>query len=91
MSTSASDLKVCQAMLRGGSRTFYAASLLLPRRVREPATALYAFCRLADDAVDIEGGRLAVVTRVPRPAAAARRGSCVRRHRGALRHPALAT
>ena len=49
-------------MLRGGSRTFFAASLILPRRVREPATALYAFCRLADDAVDIEGGRLAVLT-----------------------------
>ena len=64
MSTPASDLKVCQAMLRGGSRTFFAASLLLPRRVREPATALYAFCRLADDAVDTEGGRLAVVTRL---------------------------
>jgi len=28
------------------------ASLLLPRAVREPASALYAFCRLADDAVD---------------------------------------
>jgi 15-cis-phytoene synthase len=64
MSTSASDLKVCQAMLRGGSRTFFAASLILPRRVREPATALYAFCRLADDAIDIEGGRLAVLTRL---------------------------
>ena len=51
-------------MLRGGSRTFFAASLILPRRVREPATALYAFCRLADDAVDIEGGRLAVLTRL---------------------------
>jgi phytoene synthase len=38
--------------LRGGSRTFHAASFLLPRRVREPASALYAFCRLADDAVD---------------------------------------
>lgn len=29
-----------------------AASLLLPRGVQEPASALYAFCRLADDAVD---------------------------------------
>jgi phytoene synthase len=40
-------------MLRGGSKSFHAASLLLPKRVREPATALYAFCRLADDAVDL--------------------------------------
>lgn len=40
-------------MLRGGSRSFFAASLLLPPRVREPASALYAFCRQADDAVDL--------------------------------------
>jgi 15-cis-phytoene synthase len=46
------DLAACRALLRNGSRSFYAASLLLPRHVREPATALYAFCRVADDAVD---------------------------------------
>lgn len=46
------DLKTCHSLLRGGSRTFYAASFLLPRRIREPAAALYAFCRVADDAVD---------------------------------------
>lgn len=51
----ASDLAACRALLRGGSRSFHAASLLLPRRVRDPATALYAFCRLADDAVDLCG------------------------------------
>ncbi len=39
-------------MLRAGSKSFAAASLLLPRRVREPATVLYAFCRLCDDRVD---------------------------------------
>ena len=39
-------------MLRGGSRTFYAASLVLPRSVRRPAAGLYAFCREADDAID---------------------------------------
>ncbi len=42
----------CTEMLRGGSRSFFAASRLLSRRVREPATALYAFCRVADDAID---------------------------------------
>ena len=47
------DLDACRALLRGGSRTFYAASLLLPSRVRDPAIALYAFCRVADDAVDL--------------------------------------
>src|SRR5664279_383310 len=52
----AADFTACCALLRDGSRTFYAASFLLPRRVREPACALYAFCRIADDAVDVAGG-----------------------------------
>ncbi len=38
--------------LRTGSRSFFAASLLLPRWVAEPATVLYAYCRVADDAID---------------------------------------
>ena len=46
------DIAACREMLRVGSRSFFAASLILPREVREPASALYAFCRLADDAVD---------------------------------------
>ncbi|MBC7436166.1 MAG: phytoene/squalene synthase family protein [Bdellovibrionales bacterium] len=46
------DLAACRASLREGSYTFFAASLILPRSVREPASALYAFCRMADDAVD---------------------------------------
>ncbi|WP_027285627.1 phytoene/squalene synthase family protein [Rubritepida flocculans] len=46
------DLAACAELLRAGSRSFHAAALLLPRRVRDPATALYAFCRLGDDAVD---------------------------------------
>jgi len=53
----AADIAACRIMLRENSRTFFAASLLLPRQVREPASALYAFCRLADDAVDLEGGK----------------------------------
>lgn len=56
----ASDIAECRRLLRHGSRTFHAASYLLPRRVREPATALYAFCRLADDAVDVGGGAAAL-------------------------------
>jgi len=47
-----SDLAACRALLRNGSKSFHAASMLLPPSVRAPATALYAFCRLADDAVD---------------------------------------
>jgi phytoene synthase len=46
------DLETCRAMIRTGSRSFHAASHLLPARVRDPALALYAFCRVADDEVD---------------------------------------
>ena len=46
------DLAACRALMRGGSKSFFAASRLLPVRLRAPATALYAFCRLADDAID---------------------------------------
>ncbi len=48
----AEDLARCREILRDGSKSFYAASLLLPARVRDPASAVYAFCRVADDAVD---------------------------------------
>lgn len=57
----ASDITACRAMLRANSRTFFMASLLLPRRVRDPACALYAFCRIADDEVDLNGGRLEAI------------------------------
>lgn len=46
------DLKACRSLMRGGSKTFFAASLLLPPRIRLAATALYAFCRVADDLID---------------------------------------
>ncbi len=46
------DLAACREAIRTGSYSFHAASRLLPARVRDPALALYAFCRLADDAVD---------------------------------------
>ena len=49
----ADDLDHCREAIRHGSLSFHAASRLLPARVRDPALALYAFCRLADDAVDL--------------------------------------
>jgi phytoene synthase len=49
------DMMACRASIRVGSRSFFAASLLLPRRVRRPASVIYAFCRIADDAIDIDG------------------------------------
>jgi phytoene synthase len=55
------DLAACRAMLRTGSRSFHAASHLLPRDIADRATALYAFCRLADDAVDEGAGSLHVI------------------------------
>lgn len=48
----AADLAACRAILAAGSKSFAMASLLLPARVRAPAAAVYAFCRVADDAVD---------------------------------------
>ncbi len=47
------DEQACRALMRGGSKTFFAASRLLPARVAAPACALYAFCRLADDEIDL--------------------------------------
>jgi len=46
------DIAECEQILRRGSKSFYAASRVLPARVRVPSMALYAFCRAADDAVD---------------------------------------
>ena len=60
------DLAVCRASLAHHSKTFHAASLLLPPAVRAPATVLYGFCRLADDTVDVEGGRRLALTQLRR-------------------------
>ncbi len=60
----AADFASCRAAIRTGSKSFYAASLMLPRRVREPAYALYAFCRLADDAVDLSAGKFEALARL---------------------------
>ena len=56
-SEAAHDIIACRAMLKENSRTFFAASLLLPKAVREPSLALYAFCRVADDAVDLHADK----------------------------------
>lgn len=46
------DYDVCARLLAAGSKTFNLASKLLPSRVIEGTTVLYAFCRVADDEVD---------------------------------------
>jgi phytoene synthase len=53
------DLQFCRALLGNGSKSFDAAAKLLPRGVRDPAIALYAFCREADDIIDGGSGGLA--------------------------------
>jgi phytoene synthase len=55
------DMAQCEAAIRHGSLSFHAASRLLPRRLRDPALALYAFCRLADDAVDLREAKAEAV------------------------------
>jgi len=52
MNQQARDLQECVATMRDGSKSFFAASRILPQRVRDPATALYAFCRITDDVAD---------------------------------------
>ena len=64
------DLEACRALLKTGSRSFHTASLLLPARIHEPATALYAFCRVADDAIDAASSRVANKNASPDPARA---------------------
>lgn len=46
------DVEACFRLLRDGSKSFHAASRLLPGRLRAPVAAVYAFCRVADDVVD---------------------------------------
>jgi 15-cis-phytoene synthase len=58
------DMAACRAAIRTGSLSFHAASRLLPTKVRDPALALYAFCRLADDAVDETDDKAAAVLRL---------------------------
>ncbi|MFW5655136.1 MAG: 15-cis-phytoene synthase [Roseicyclus sp.] len=55
------DLEHCRAAIAEGSHSFHAASRLLPPRVRDPALAPYAFCRVADDEVDFGANKPAAV------------------------------
>ncbi len=58
------DMDHCVEAIRHGSRSFHAASKVLPKRLRDPALALYAFCRLADDAVDLQLEKAEAVIRL---------------------------
>jgi len=56
---SPADLEACTRLLCNGSRSFFLAGHVLPRRTRRAATALYAFCRQADDAIDLAQNEVA--------------------------------
>ncbi|MFK7869419.1 MAG: 15-cis-phytoene synthase [Roseobacter sp.] len=58
------DMAHCEEAIRHGSLSFHAASKLLPAKVRDPALALYAFCRLADDEVDLKAEKAEAVLRL---------------------------
>jgi phytoene synthase len=61
----AADLAWCHTLLRRGSKSFWAAARLLPSDVRDAFSAVYAFCRTADDAVDLgrpDAGTLRALT-----------------------------
>ncbi|MCH2093870.1 MAG: phytoene/squalene synthase family protein [Rhodobacteraceae bacterium] len=58
------DMDHCTKAIRHGSRSFHTASMVLPKRVRDPGLALYAFCRLADDAVDLHSDKSGAVLRL---------------------------
>ena len=53
--------------IRQGSHSFYLASLLLPVAIREPAYAVYAFCRMADDLIDREARAASTAIAAARP------------------------
>ena len=58
------DALVCARLLEEGSKSFNAASRLLPGRLRGAVVTLYAFCRVADDMVDLAVDPAAGVARV---------------------------
>lgn len=62
----ANDVEACAAAIRSGSKTFFAASLLLPKDTRLAAYAIYAFCRYSDDAIDVANGDIAALDNLRR-------------------------
>lgn len=54
---SVDDAAECRQIVRAHARTFWLASHFLPREKRRSAYALYAFCRVADDLVDLSAAK----------------------------------
>ncbi|WP_369403789.1 squalene/phytoene synthase family protein [Fructilactobacillus florum] len=47
-----SDFATCEAIIKSNSKSFYLAFSQLPFPKNQSVYAIYAFCRLADDAID---------------------------------------
>lgn len=58
------DFDHCRQVIKEGSKSFHFASLMLPSDVRQAAFATYAFCRLADDEVDLGDDPIAALDAV---------------------------
>jgi phytoene desaturase len=58
LDTPQTDLAYCHEILKRGSKSFHAAGRLLPPSLKDEAAPIYAFCRLMDDAIDSDEGRL---------------------------------
>lgn len=59
-----SELQICRVSLAQNSKSFHLASRLLASKQRDHVAAVYAWCRRADDAIDLE-------TKAKQPAALA--------------------
>ena len=75
--TSVDDAAQCRQIVRTHARTFWLASHFLSPEKRRSAYALYAFCRVADDLVDLSAS-------APRSETALRLDEYRRALRGAL-------
>lgn len=51
------DYKYCEKLIKKSSKTYYKAFVKLPIEKRKAVFAVYAYCRYADDIVDIEKDR----------------------------------
>lgn len=58
------DFEHCRRMIKAGSKSFHFASLMLPADIRKAAFATYAFCRLADDEIDLGSDPAAALDRL---------------------------
>ena len=54
----ADSYKQCEKLVKAQSTSFFLASRTLPPHKRKAIYAIYAFCRLCDDIVDMVGDRI---------------------------------